>query len=230
MVSTHPNFEIIYTADGSPTVRSAIFGETYHSLHGAVQESLHVFLEQGLDWWTSRHFPKPVKILELGFGSGLNFLLTKQYCEDKAIGADYHAVEKFPIGSVNAQKIDYPFSSVDEKNEFLSLHDFSASSPYVMKDCPLHFQAHWIDFLEFKPEVLFDVIYFDVFAPTCQPYLWEIAFLAKIKSWMQEGAVLVTYGAKGSFKRALKELGFAVENPPGPKGKREMTRAILQNH
>jgi tRNA U34 5-methylaminomethyl-2-thiouridine-forming methyltransferase MnmC len=228
MVSTHPDFEIIYTADGSPTVRSGLFGETYHSLHGAVQESRHVFLDHGLAWWLSRRPSKGLKILEMGFGTGLNFLLTKRFWEGIAIDLDYYAIEKFPIGSAHAQKIDYSFSSVEERASFLSLHDLSAPTLFTKEEGVLKFHPQWMDFEEFKPQVLFDVVYFDVFAPTCQPVLWESSFLSKMKSWMQKEAVLVTYGAKGSFKRALKELGFIVENPPGPKGKREMTRAILQ--
>jgi len=70
-----------------------------------------------------------------------------------------------------------------------------------------------------------DLVYFDAFAPAVQPELWEESIFKKIFLSMNKDGVLITYCAQGKFKRALKAAGFVVESLPGPKGKREITRA-----
>jgi tRNA U34 5-methylaminomethyl-2-thiouridine-forming methyltransferase MnmC len=228
MLPLHDEFQIISTADGSSTVKTAMFKETYHSIHGAVQESNHVFIEQGLKFWISEHGSTSVNILELGFGTGLNPLLTKQYLKGKEFSVYFHSIEKYPLGINNAKNIKFPFANPSEEEWFFDLHAFDR--PIAIQEEKLNFQffPHSVDFFEFYSDTKFDILYFDVFAPSCQPIFWEIDFLSSLQKMMKEGSLLVTYGAKGSFKRALKELGFTVYNPPGPKGKREMTRAIFE--
>ena len=217
--------EIILSHDGSHTLSSKRFGVTYHSNFGAIEESLTVFLSAGfhalrLRGWTS------IRIFEMGFGTGLNALLSKLEADQFNLPCYYHGIEAYPISPETAAALNYPtiLNRNEEANLFLKMHESSAEKEYEMSQ---HFtfkkSIDTIENYEFKDR--YNLIYFDAFAPTAQPELWNVDLLKKLYDHMEDGGVLVTYCAKGQFKRDLKALGFEVEALPGPGKKREMTRA-----
>lgn len=225
MPNDHSGHRILETKDGSRTFISPVFNETYHSLHGAVQEGKHVFIEAGLQHFLDNRTKEQLNILEIGFGTGLNLLLTYQHLRSIDIDTNYYGVEKYPVGSENAKKMDYPFLSEEEKSFFFEIHENFDKNNSINRNRFI-FHPVFQDFNDINFNNKFDLVYFDAFAPTCQPELWESPFLLKIFQSIKPGGTLVSYGAKGSFKRALKETGFNIESLQGPPGKREMTRAM----
>jgi tRNA U34 5-methylaminomethyl-2-thiouridine-forming methyltransferase MnmC len=219
--------KLIETSDGSHTIESDTFQATYHSTHGSVQESKTVFIDAGLHYFTSSQ-KESISILEIGFGTGLNAFMTYLEARNHNKNIQYDTYEFYPIGVEIAEKLNYPkmLNAETEKDFFLSLH----SNTTVKKAfCDVyHFNfTLFIDNFEiqnFSPT--YDIIYFDAFAPNIQAQLWQEDFLKKMYDALNDGGILVTYCAQGAFKRALKTVGFSVEALPGPKGKREMTRAI----
>lgn len=224
MSTDHSGHRIIETKDGSKTFISPVFNETYHSIHGAVQESLHVFIQAGLLYFLDNRPAEDLDILEIGFGTGLNWLLTYQHLQSEDIKTNYFGAEKYPVGYENAESMNYPFLSGDDSSYFGDIHKTFEQKLPLSRD-KFTFHPLFQDFNDLDYTDMFDIVYFDAFAPTCQPDLWENPFLRKIYKSIKPGGILVSYGAKGSFKRALKEAGFMTEALPGPPGKREMTRA-----
>jgi tRNA U34 5-methylaminomethyl-2-thiouridine-forming methyltransferase MnmC len=234
------NREIITTADGSHTVAIPEMRVTYHSHHGAVQESMHVFIEAGLHWRlgltgqatkvathiisepTSGQTSKPpLHIFEMGFGTGLNAYLTALEAEKLQQPIHYTAVEKYPLAAEEAAALNY---GNENRGLFQQLHkapweiNIPVTSLFSLKKCNTDFQ----DFLSEQP---FDIINFDAFAPTAQPELWTEAIFSKLYHQTNIGGVLVTYCSKGVVRRAMQAAGFTVTKIPGPPGKREMVRA-----
>jgi len=216
--------EIFETQDGSHSIHSDTYGVSYHSKYGAIQESRHVFLKSGLHY---RCIGKEeVSVLEIGFGTGLNAILTLLEAENKSLKIRYEAIEAYPITAEQARTLNYPkFLGEQAQSYFTSLHEMKWGqvqqiSPYFT------FQKHHQLFQDIDYQEAFDLIYFDAFAPNAQPELWEEPVLGKMYDALKQDGVLVTYCAKGVVKRTLKGLGFKVESIKGPPGKREMTRAI----
>jgi tRNA U34 5-methylaminomethyl-2-thiouridine-forming methyltransferase MnmC len=213
------------TADGSPTVYSSFFDATYHSSHGAIQESRHVFIDSGLQHAHSV-FPKRIALLEFGFGTGLNALLTAMWHGSAGTSIAYTAMEAFPIETDLALKLPYPeFLHI---NGTRAIFDTMHLAPWNTKtDISPSFSLTKVkdDFISFPKDDLYDLVYLDAFAPGVHPQFWENPFLESVFNQMTTGGILITYCAKGSFKRALKMAGFDVEALPGPPGKREITRA-----
>ena len=89
--------KITLTADGSNTLYNETIGEHYHSKHGALQESKHVFIEAGLKHAINCFADQEINILEVGFGTGLNFLLSAACCAEQQIPLRYTALEAFPL-------------------------------------------------------------------------------------------------------------------------------------
>ncbi len=216
---------LLITQDGSHTLLSARYGVAYHSKYGAIQESMHVFLQAGF-------FPKvlparTVAILEIGFGSGLNALLTLLESKRLQCQVQYDTVEAYPISMAQAARLNYPqlLLQPEAQQELLQMHQ----APHGVRQqlSPWFGFCKWIQRLEeITFHESFDVIYFDAFAPETQPELWNSDSLGRMYSALRPGGVLVTYCAKGAVKRTLREQGFTLEAIPGPPGKREMTRAI----
>jgi len=216
--------EIFATEDGSHSLLSEKFGVTYHSKHGAVQESQHVFIEAGLH--PKSVDSKELSILEIGMGSGLNVFMT--YLEAKKMGltVDLTTYEIFPISVKQAKELNYASVLNAEKEAFIfeKIHacewerSIDLSSFFTIK-------KQQKNFLEIEDMAKYDVIYFDAFAPNAQPELWEAALLQKMYNALKTGGVMTTYCAKGVVKRTLKSVGFEIEAILGPPGKREMTRA-----
>lgn len=220
--------KIITTSDGSHSLINTELNETYHSTHGAIQESIHVFIKNGLEYFEQINKSSEIKILEVGFGTGLNALLTLQYSLTHPTKIHYESLEAFPIDQQTVSQLNYPMtiSFPDAEKYFAQLHQASWNEPSVISD----------SFTLFKRQVKiqdtdlgvekFDVIYFDAFAPSKQPEMWELSILKKIEQSMKPKAVFVTYCAKGQLKRDLKSLGLVVETLAGPPGKKEMVRAV----
>lgn len=215
----------ILSGDGSHSLHHALFDTTFHSIHGAIGESKHVFIEAGLKNVLLRQTPS-VRILELGFGTGLNALLSFLVCLEAKVQLSYTAIEISPLDKEIIFGLNYP-TQVDHpkaQDLFGKLHDAEWNTKIqISKESSLNkIEANW---LEFKPNPEYDLVYLDFFGPTTQPELWDDKSLDKIKISLVPGGCLTTFCAQGEFKRTLKKLGFVVESLPGPAGKREMVRA-----
>ncbi len=217
--------QLIVTADGSHTLFAPQFDEHYHSVHGAIAESEHVFLNAGF-----AHLPKHlplVRILEMGFGTGLNAFLTCLAAKNQRRTVCYTAIEAYPIATEQALRLNYAeqLGLPDQQPLFEALH---RAAPNQQVSIQPHFCLHQQigDLLTTPlPEAHYHLLYYDAFAPTSQPELWTSAVFEQLYHALLPQGILVTYCAKGSVKRALKEAGFVLETLPGPPRKREMTRA-----
>jgi len=215
--------------DGSHTLYSEKAGECYHSIHGALNESLHIFIAAGFKAVLKKHQfrqKSSIRILEIGFGTGLNALLTCMEAEQENIFVDYTCLEPFPVVGAILEQLNYcTLLSENSEQIFSAMHECSWESaleinPYfIFKKIKAGFME------ESLPDNNYDLIYFDAFSPEAQPELWEQEIFDKCYKVMAPEGILVTYCAKGRVKRALKYAGFTVENLPGPVGKREITRA-----
>jgi len=215
---------IITTGDGSHSLRNEALNETYHSVHGALQESVHVFIRNGLAHRLQGSHDEPLAVFEVGFGTGLNALLTWQYAVANGVGVTYTSIEAFPVPAELWQTLNYA-STDDARKKFNDLH---AASWNQEEPLDPRFRLHKIH-TTLEAVVLlpssFDVIYFDAFAPSKQPDLWTLPMLAKVAGALRPGGIFVTYCAKGQLKRDLKSLDLTTETLPGPPGKKEMVRA-----
>lgn len=210
------------TEDGSHTLYVEKLDESYHSIHGALQESMHVFIEQGL--YT---LPKPeLRILEIGFGTGLNALLTIQFAQQKNLAVHYHAVEKYPLKKAEYSQLNFEqFIDGIPKGTLNQIHAAEWETSLPLSENFTLFKEK-ADFRSMNPPANFDLVYFDAFSPDNQPELWSTSVFSCIQKSSRQGAVLVTYTSKGVVRRTLISCGFKVEKLPGPPGKREMIRAI----
>ncbi|RDY60921.1 tRNA (5-methylaminomethyl-2-thiouridine)(34)-methyltransferase MnmD [Flagellimonas nanhaiensis] len=213
---------IITTADGSKTIQIEDWNEQYHSKHGAMQEAYHVFIEHGLRLFTS----EDIKILEIGFGTGLNAIITLLEAKKMGLKVNYVGVEAYPVSLKEVEELDY-CSQLDLANcaELLGKMHGSPWEADVEIAEGFKLKKEKKDFREIDYENLFNLVYFDAFGARVQPDLWTEEMFAIMYHAMKENGILVTYAAKGSVRRALQTIGFAVERLPGPPGKREMLRA-----
>jgi len=211
--------QLIQTEDGSHTLYVATIDETYHSTHGAVNESLHVFLHAGFDLCQQAE----IQVLEVGFGTGLNAYLTALASESKQ-AVHYTSIEKYPLPKEIWQELNYVESYGNKKSLFEQIHN----SPWeVETQLTPTFYLHKIqaDFTFLSLHDKFDLIYFDAFSPDKQPDLWTEAIFEKLYQHTMGGGILTTYCAKGTVRRAMQAAGYRVERIPGPVGKREILRA-----
>ncbi|MBL4653942.1 MAG: tRNA (5-methylaminomethyl-2-thiouridine)(34)-methyltransferase MnmD [Flavobacteriales bacterium] len=205
------------TKDGSNTLYVERLDEHYHSVHGAVQESQHIFIEQGLKQVLLNN--STPSILEIGFGTGLNCLLTFR----NTSGVSYTGIEKYPVSTEQALKLEYAIDEAELKI-VQQIHEINFNKRLIFSGNSLLKLNNDVITFEFEKEE-YDLIYFDAFSPESQPELWVETIFKKMYSALKAGGILVTYCAKGVVKRRLKSVGFTIENPPGPPGKREITRA-----
>ncbi len=219
------NIEIKRTLDGSDTLFVPEMNEHYHSMFGAVQESRHVFIDQGLmavDVGTD-----PVSVFEVGFGTGLNALLTALTAKAQRREVRYTSIELHPLETNVLKRLNYNscLMEPDAGEEFVKIHETpwekaSQVNPYFTLT---KFKA---DVRLFDPSGLaFDVVYFDAFAPEVQPDLWTVTIFEKMYQLILHGGLLITYSCKGIVKRNLREAGFSIKRLQGPPGKWEMLRA-----
>ncbi|TXG35211.1 tRNA (5-methylaminomethyl-2-thiouridine)(34)-methyltransferase MnmD [Seonamhaeicola maritimus] len=224
--------EIITTADGSKTIHIPEWNEQYHSKHGAIQEAYHVFIKHGLHYYGQSntetvHIEEPLNslsILEIGFGTGLNALITLLESEKLKTKVDYVGVEAYPISQEEVSGLNYASELNSDRLIFDKLHEVSWEEKHQISDqFSLKKQKKFFD--EIKEKEVYNIIYFDAFGARVQPELWTEYIFKKMYDALKENGVLVTYSAKGSVRRAMQSVGFTVEKLPGPPGKREMLRA-----
>ena len=214
--------EIIITSDGSTTIHLPDWNESYHSKHGAIQEAVHVFINNGL----LAHPSKQLNILEIGFGTGLNAWLTYHFSKLNSKEISYTGVEAYPISETEIKELNYwsQLESFEEgKSIFHSIHELEWE---ISKPISSHFHLckrkqyfHEIEDLDG-----YDLIYFDAFGYRVQPELWSAEIFKKMYNALKTGGILTTYACRTPIKKAMKEVGFTTEKLAGPPGKREMLR------
>lgn len=219
--------QVITTADGSSTISIPEMNVTYHSTHGAIQESMHVFIHAGLDQALPGH--SSLFILEMGFGTGLNALLTLIKAEAAKKLIHYTAIELYPLEAEHVTSLNYcqQLNRNDLAPIFENLHtlaweeEIPVTSYFKLRKS----KEDLLNFESPQPRQQFHLIFFDAFAPTAQPQLWTISVFEKLFALLLPGGLLVTYCSKGEVRRAMQAAGFKVEKLAGPPGKREMVRA-----
>lgn len=214
------------TDDGSKTIYNELVKECYHSKHGALQEAKHVFLTGGAIHWLNLSQKEELAILEVGFGTGLNFLLTADYCTQNRIQLHYTGIEAHPISKDLIREMNYQnyFQTVNLYDNFLNVYsDEQDQSIKLNKSILLNLIYKKILDVEFYEN--FDIVYFDAFAPIHQPEMWTPEVISHVCSFLKPNGLFVTYSVTGELKRILRSLGFLIERPQGAKGKREMMRA-----
>jgi tRNA U34 5-methylaminomethyl-2-thiouridine-forming methyltransferase MnmC len=233
------------TEDGSSTLYNHSKQEHYHSIHGAVQESVHVFINAGLQHMLKSR--QKLSILEIGFGTGLNALLTLDFVltfnsqadssvsfktttlssESNIAELEYTGVEPLTIDSDLVQKLDYTnylHNGLLEES-FMKMH-LLASGESILVNQVFQFRKLITKFQDNKFEGnKFDLVYFDAFSPVVEPDLWTLGVFKSLYEIMNPGGVIVTYCSKGAVRRTMQECGFKTERLPGPPGKHEMLRA-----
>lgn len=220
--------EIIKTKDGSHSLLVPEMNETYHSTHGALTESQYVFIEKGLACFYEKYpEEKAIHVLEVGFGTGLNALLTFLYATEHNLDVVYHSLETNPIDSGIVRQLNYHeqlMTYPKAKETYEMLHQAEWNKP-VRISGNFSLQKIKQPLQEYESATnQIDVVYYDAFAPSRQPDMWQPELYTKLYKLMKSNGILVTYCAQGQFKRDLKATGFEVEKLPGPPGKAEMTR------
>ena len=215
--------EIITTSDGSKTIHLPDWDESYHSKHGAIQEAYHVYIERGLRLFKNA----PISILEIGFGTGLNAIIT--FIEAKKLNLDinYTGIEAYPLSMEEALEMNYleSLQSLNQQPIFEKMHQSPFAEQVVLSD-NFRLEKRNIFFDQIEDIESFDLIYFDAFGYRVQPELWSTEIFQKMYTALKKDGVLVTYAARGVVKRSMQEVGFTVEKLAGPPGKREMMRAF----
>jgi len=217
---------ITQTADGSNTLFNEDIGEHYHSKHGALQESKHVFIDAGLKHAVDLFPDQEIKVLEVGFGTGLNFLLTAAYCAEHDIAYNYTSLEAYPLKNEELESTGYEHyvpKVIWEAmiNNYGKVFLQSVSIAEKQQFRIVHTHLH-----RYEATQQFDLIYYDAFSVQHQPEMWTDEIIAHTCQFLKPGGIFVTYAITGKLKRALKSNGFAIEKLPGAPGKREMLRAV----
>ncbi len=213
------------TADGSHTLYNEAVGEYYHSRHGAVQESKHVFIWAGLEnFFEQNPTATHVSIFEVGFGTGLNFLLTADWCIMHSKTFTYKALEAFPLDFETIHSTGYQAFLADKSlwNNFINTYKTNVNLNISNAELEIIHDTLQGTNIEYKA----DVLYFDAFSAIHQPEMWTDESIAKACSFLKQNGIFVTYSITGQLKRCLKALGFGIEKLPGAPGKREMLRGI----
>ena len=210
------SLKIIKTEDGSQSLYDQDLNETYHSTKGAKSESEYVFIKHGLE-----AIEKPViRVLEVGFGTGLNAWLSWEWAERKNVKVDFYTLEPFPIPIELQTQME-----LNDDPQFNRIHETEWEKTTKLSD---HFtllkSTKGIESINLKSA--FDVIFFDAFAPSKQPEIWKIGNLRNCFNSLESGGILTTYCAQGQFKRDMKEVGFELQVLPGALGKKEMVRGL----
>ena len=219
--------QIVLTADGSHTVSIPGMNVTYHSVYGAIQESKHVFIQAGLHYASGRFTrPDALSVLEIGLGTGLNALLSLIEAENNHRQIHYTAIEPFPLSVEEITLLNYckQLNRSELQDTFTDLHasewekDIALASLFTIYKTRQSLQ-------QLTTTEQYNLVYFDAFAPAAQPELWTKEVFESLYQMLSPGGVLVTYCSKGDVRRAMQDVGFGIEKPAGPPGKREMIRA-----
>lgn len=219
--------QIITTADGSTTFQIPEWNECFHSKHGAIQEALHVFIKNGLQLFENQS----ISVLEIGFGTGLNALVTFANHLNLGLQVRYETIEAYPLTWNEAQQMNYceQLNRNDLTSIFEKIHQADWNEDAIISDSFTLKKRHHF-FQEMDDFERFDLIYFDAFGARIQPELWDEFIFQKMYNALKNNSFLVTYSAKGSVQRAMKKCGFQVEKLQGPPKKREMLRAQKLTH
>lgn len=215
--------KVIITHDGSSSIYLPEWDEHYHSIHGAIQEAYHVFIKNGLFLFREE---KKIELLEIGFGTGLNALITLIEGEKYNLFINYTGIEAYPVSLEEMKQLNY-LALLDAKNkdlEFVQMHEENWEEKLMISDT-FYLTKKQQKFQDICEKNKYNLIYFDAFGARVQPELWTETIFEKMFEALVEGGILVTYAAKGSVRRAMLASGFQVEKLPGPPGKREMLRA-----
>ena len=214
--------ELIRTSDGSTSLYIPQLDETYHSVHGALQETQHVFIKNGLQLFHNQS----LSILEIGFGTGLNALATYKEHESLQLNIRYETVEAYPLSCDEASQMNFPqmLNAPALVPVFEQMHRCEWNKLITLSPS-FSFKKRLQRFETISDVDSFDLIYFDAFGAQVQPELWQEAIFQQMYTALKQGGYLVTYAAKGSVRRAMQACGFTVERLPGPPMKREMLRA-----
>ncbi|CAN5180948.1 tRNA (5-methylaminomethyl-2-thiouridine)(34)-methyltransferase MnmD [soil metagenome] len=253
--------EFVNTADGSKTIYNSVVGENYHSTHGALQESRHVFINAGLNYFSEDRPTQPslrkepfgpagraldkdekevsppvgggdlagvkeVSILEVGFGTGLNFLLSAEVCAENGINLDYTGIEAYPLSKEMISQTGYnQYVSPEIWNGFIDSYVTSLKQTISLNTfCEMTIAPCKLQ--DFQSAQQYDIIYYDAFASARQPEMWEQPAISHAVEFLKPDGIFVTYAITGNLKRMLKALGCTIEKLPGALGKREMLRAV----
>ncbi|MFY0593682.1 tRNA (5-methylaminomethyl-2-thiouridine)(34)-methyltransferase MnmD [Roseivirga sp.] len=221
--------KIIETSDGSQSLYHEGLNETYHSTHGAITESQHVFIKHGLEFLLNSS-KESINILEVGFGTGLNALLALGFANNnQRVHLNYTTLEPYPLDENLIQKLKYHEQLSDQvsKEDFFRFHQCSWGVCHELQP-NFKFTKHQTTLQEFETNHQYDLIFYDAFAPSKQAEMWELSLLEKLKSHFGKETVLVTYCARGQFKRDLASIQMKVETLAGPPGKKEMVRGVYR--
>lgn len=223
--------EIKVTRDGSKTIFLESWNESYHSKHGALQEAEHVFIENGINKFK---YLDRIRILELGFGTGLNALLSLLWAAQNSKEVHYTSLEKFPLDLNEIKTLDYQ-DMISQKNkelradtiydnfvkihespweEMVKIHDYFDLFKLKMDFKNMNFQAN-----------SFDIVYFDAFGRRVQPELWSEEIFGKIFNYLKPDGLITSFASNSHTRKTLESCGFQVEKLKGPPGKREMINA-----
>lgn len=216
--------EIITTKDGSKTIQLTDWNEQYHSIHGAIGEAVHVFVEAGLEHWIHKNPKQDISILEIGFGTGLNAFLTSEKAILNDLQINYTGVEAYPVSEKEIDQLNYASLLDVSQKDFFKLHQAPWEAPSEINQNFILTKRRQF-FSEIEDIEQYNIVYFDAFGARVQPELWTESIFELMYRALKPGGVLVTYSAKGSVRRAMQAAGFKVERLPGPPGKREMLRA-----
>jgi len=216
------NLQIVKTADGSDTIYLSELDETYHSIFGAIQEANHIFINNGVALVKKEN----ITVFEVGFGTGLNALLTAKYAIEKNLDIEYISIEKFPLQSELLLKLNYANHSNPEELLFRKIHDAEWDRP-VQINSNFRVQKIHQDILnpEFQIEREVDIIYFDAFAPSKQSEIWDEKIFKLLYNSLNLDGMLITYSSAGIVKKALRSAGFKVRRLIGPPGKHHILLA-----
>ena len=216
--------EIFITADGSTSIHLPELQEQYHSKNGAIQEAYHVFIKHGLDCFKDT---ATINILEIGLGTGLNCFITYLESENRNLKVNYVGVEAFPVCETEIKQLNFitELEAQKQANYFAKIHRCSWNKKTLI-NANFKLTKRRQKFENITDKNQYNLIYFDAFGARVQPELWTEKIFQKMYDALKVTGILVTYSAKGSVRRAMQAVGFVVERLPGPKGKREMLRAI----
>jgi tRNA U34 5-methylaminomethyl-2-thiouridine-forming methyltransferase MnmC len=214
--------ELIVTADGSHTFYLPELDEHYHSTYGAIQESLHIYINEGLLKVSSTE----INILEIGFGTGLNAFLTAVFAKKLNLSVRYFSIEKYPLTELEYNKLNYPeLIFPEDAGIFKCIHScaWNVETRIIPGFWLKKIEADLLSY-EFDKDLKFDLVYYDAFAPSKQPEMWSNETIGKICSAVKIDGILATYCAKGSVRRSFASHGFEISRIPGPAGKKEIIR------